>query len=823
MPEIRPAGHGHGIDCLLIFFSQLSGGQKQRIAIARAIVSNPRILLLDEATSALDSESEKLVQGALDNLMDGRTVLVVAHRLSTIRNADNILVFQRGEVIEEGTHEKLVKINDGYYKELVAKQMVGGAANDQVVEGKKGDKSAAKEKKEAVVEHKLDASEITAEQKELAKKGKYVSRSFALNRPEMPYTIVGTLGAMMNGAVFPVLATLLVEMLSAYFMCIRTGDVYGTVESYYRYESECKSDCWTDGVTFYAHASAPAGTTCSEQIFGDTLCHSMNGGAFFKRTYRVPDVCWGYMSKVVQDYSLGFVGLAAGAFIANFLQLYCFGVMGEHLTMRLRQLSFSAILRQNIGFFDLQENNTGAIGVKLAKDATYVEGAVGTTLGLFIQNLTIIVISLVIAFIRGWMLTLLCFSTFPLMVAAQYFQMQFIAGAGGDSNKNYQNAGGVASESISGMRTVAAFSSEKKIEELFDEALHEDGAGVKKTAFGAGLGQGFSLFTMFFLYFCGFAGGAFMMRNHGYTFEDVMTVFFSITFMGMGAGQAAALAPDIGKAKPAMINIWSLIDTVPPIDASSDEGEKPAGVEGVIELRNVSFHYPSRPEVTIFENLNLTIPKGMTVALVGSSGSGKSTIVSLIERFYDPVKGQVLLDGRDLKSLNVKWLRKSLGLVSQEPVLFATTIAENIRYGKQMASADEVMQAAVKANALQFVSKLPGGFETMCGERGTQLSGGQKQRIAIARAIVSNPRILLLDEATSALDSQSEKIVQEALDNLMDGRTVVVVAHRLSTIRNADNIVCFKKGQVVESGTHDELIAKGDFYSNLVSSQMNAH
>jgi len=804
--------------------AQLSGGQKQRIAIARAIISDPKVLLLDEATSALDSESEKLVQEALDNLMEGRTVLVVAHRLSTIRNADNIVVFQAGVVVEQGKHAELVKIPSGYYAELVAKQMMGGESGEDTAAAVKRQASDKKENTASIrKEHEanLHQHKITKEEKEAASKGKYLSRSFALNKPEYPWVVVGVVGAIMNGAVFPVLATLLVEMLSAYFLCIR--DDNGDVFSVYRYQNECDADCWSfdGGNQFYVASWAPAGTVCGPDNFGDSVCRALPQGGYI-RNYRDNDVCWDVMKTTVRNYSIGFVGLAAGAFLANFLQLYSFGLMGENLTKRLRQLSFAAILRQNIGFFDLSENSTGALSVKLAKDASYVEGAVGTTLGLFIQNLSIMVISLVIAFSRGWMLTLICFATFPLMVAANYFQMQFIAGAGGDSNKNYQNAGGVASESIAGMRTVAAFSAETKIEQLFHDALFVDGKGVKKTALGAGVGQGFSLFAMFFLYFCGFAGGAFMMRNYDYTFEDVMTVFFSVTFMGMGAGQAAALAPDIGKAKPAMINIFGLIDKVPTIDTKDERGQKPLAVRGEIQLVDVHFHYPSRPDSKIFSGLNLTIEVGKTVALVGSSGSGKSTVISLVERFYDPTSGSVRLDGVDLKALNVKWLRKSLGLVSQEPVLFATTIMENIKYGKDTATPQEVEAAAHKANAMQFIAKLPQRFETMCGERGTQLSGGQKQRIAIARAIVSDPKILLLDEATSALDSTSEKLVQAALDNLMSGRTVIVVAHRLSTIRNADRIVCFKKGVVVESGSHDNLIAKDGFYKNLVSSQMHS-
>jgi ATP-binding cassette subfamily B (MDR/TAP) protein 1 len=222
----------------------------------------------------------------------------------------------------------------------------------------------------------------------------------------------------------------------------------------------------------------------------------------------------------------------------------------------------------------------------------------------------------------------------------------------------------------------------------------------------------------------------------------------------------------------------------------------------------------------VFQGFNLSVPTGRTVALVGESGSGKSTVVSLIERFYDPLGGQVLLDGRDIRDLNLHWLRSTVGLVSQEPVLFNMSVADNIRYGRPDASQEAVEEAARAANAHSFVQALPEGYATQLGEGQIQLSGGQKQRIAIARAIVKDPKVLLLDEATSALDAESERVVQEALDRLMVGRTTVVVAHRLSTIRDADSIAVVYKGHIVEQGSHQDLMAKGGSYARLVAHQM---
>ncbi len=285
----------------------------------------------------------------------------------------------------------------------------------------------------------------------------------------------------------------------------------------------------------------------------------------------------------------------------------------------------------------------------------------------------------------------------------------------------------------------------------------------------------------------------------------------------------------ITQARGAAAKLYETIDRVPTIDSASPDGLKPEKCIGEITLEHIDFNYPSRPNVPIVKDLSITFPAGKTTALVGASGSGKSTVVSLVERFYDPLAGSVRLDGVDLRDLNVRWLRSQIGLVSQEPTLFATTIKGNVAHGligtiHENASDEEkfklIKEACVKANADSFITKLPLGYETMVGERGFLLSGGQKQRIAIARAIVSDPRILLLDEATSALDTQSEGVVQNALDKAAAGRTTITIAHRLSTIKDADCIYVMGNGLVLESGTHEELLRdENGAYARLVQAQ----
>jgi ABC-type methionine transport system ATPase subunit len=275
----------------------------------------------------------------------------------------------------------------------------------------------------------------------------------------------------------------------------------------------------------------------------------------------------------------------------------------------------------------------------------------------------------------------------------------------------------------------------------------------------------------------------------------------------------------LSKGRGAAFRIVETLKRVPNVDWQAQEGVQLDKVHGDIVFSSVRFSYPSRPDAVVLSGLDLSLNAGKTAALVGASGSGKSTVIQLLQRFYLPSSGSITLDGVELATLNVSWLRQQLGLVSQEPVLFATSIIENIRYGKEGTTDDEIVNAAKAANAYNFISALPKTFDTLVGERGTQLSGGQKQRIAIARAIVRDPKVLLLDEATSALDSESEKIVQDALDTIMKGRTTIVIAHRLSTVRDADTIYVFNTGNIVEQGTYTDLMSRDGHFAALVAQQ----
>ncbi|CAA3003311.1 ABC transporter B family member 15-like [Olea europaea subsp. europaea] len=497
--------------------------------------------------------------------------------------------------------------------------------------------------------------------------------------------------------------------------------------------------------------------------------------------------------------------IACGQWLACFLEGYCWTRTAERQASRLRTRYLKAMMRQDVGYFDLHVTSTAEVITSVSSDSLVIQDVISEKVPVFVMNLAIFFGSYIVGFILLWRLAIVGFPFIVLLIIPGLMYGRALMSIARKTKDEYNKASTVVEQAVSSVRTVYSFVGESKTIAEYSSSLQ----GTVELGLKQGLAKGLAIGSngvVFVIWsFMAYYGSKLAMY-HGAQGGIIFAVGASIVFGGLALGAGLSNLKYFSEASVAGEQIMEVIKRVPKIDSDNLEGQILQKVSGKVEFKHVEFAYPSRPESTILKDFNLKIPAGKTVALVGGSGSGKSTVVALLQRFYDPLGGEILLDGVKIDNLQLKWLRSQMGLVSQEPALFATSIKENILFGKEDASMEEVIKAAKVSNAHNFISQFPQGYDTQVGERGLQMSGGQKQRIAIARAVIKAPKILLLDEATNALDSESERVVQEALDMAAVGRTTVIIAHHLSTIRNADLIAVVQNGQVMEMGSHDELI-----------------
>ncbi|XAR48125.1 Xenobiotic-transporting ATPase [Bertholletia excelsa] len=731
------------------FGFQLSGGQKQRIAIARALLRDPRILLLDEATSALDAQSERSVQQALDQASQGRTTIIIAHRLTTIRKADKIIVLQEGRVVESGTHDKLIQKKHGeegaYLKMLQLQQTTQDdeSTNDYYSSGRRTNGQVRIDRSPRTpinsrttwqnsplshfspaysisVPHSFQTDSFADSDYDNPDNSFYPKPSYwrllQMNAPEWKVALLGLIGAVGFGASYPIFAYCLGSIVSVYFL-----------NDDHKIKAETKFYC------------------------------------------------------------IIFLSLAGLSFITNLLQHYNFAIMGERLTKRTRERMLETMLTFEVGWFDRDENTSAAVCARLATEASLVRSLVGDRLSLLVQVSVSASFAFVLGLIITWRVAILIIAMQPFLIGCFYSRSVLLKSMSKKAQKAQNEGSQLASEAVVNHKTITAFSSQERVLDLFRATMD----GPRKENITQSWVSGFALFFSQFLTTISIAltywyGGRLISKGL-VTSKHLFQAFFLLMSTGKNIADAGSMTSDLSKGGDAIRSVFAIINRKTEI-----EPDDPKGIEA-----------------------------GKTVALVGQSGSGKSTIIGLIERFYDPIKGSILIDGCNIKDYNLRSLRSQIALVSQEPTLFAGTIRENILYGKENATESEIRKAAILANAHEFISSMKDDYNTYCGERGAQLSGGQRQRIALARAILKNPTILLLDEATSALDSVSENLVQEALEKMMVGRTCVVVAHRLSTIQKANTIAVIKRGRVVERGSHSDLLALGSrgAYFSLVKLQ----
>lgn len=817
---------------------QLSGGQKQRISIARALVRQPKILLLDEATSALDLESESVVQKALDHARIGRTTFIVAHRLSTIRNADKIIVFDKGTIVETGTHEELMHSRGLYYQIGIQQRqgidLLPARRNSQIscglmppclgVPGATGPGGC---------DH---LSQYNRESRSLSiysTTGKYTAGGF------------GAAGHGGNGE----------GVDNGGSFADEPPNKFTTDDDLYNRNEEAASDASDQNRMPFIDDATQASLLDAEASSKTLIVKGVktyNLSAMSVLKFIKPDptcsligvfssllmgLCIPISAMIIGNiatqfstdnpneireglfsHGLLYIGLAIFAFMVSFIQVVSFGVAGEKIGINLRLKGFEAILRHDISWFDHKRNNPGSICARLASDVGNVQSITGNRTAVIFQSISILVATFIFAVYFNIKFSSVCAMFVAILLMSTVMQSRY-AGKLAVTNRGFDSQlGKIVLESSANIKTLVSLHQEGYFMDKCESLLNRD-----RRSRSLDNHLRLSLESLKYALTAISKGSSFYFAAHMLLRDeisiDVIFKLIEIILYGLTeASKSLIFISDLEKARRGTQNLYKLVHSQS-CSYQEDDGELEIctkSCEGNIKFNGVRFHYPSRPDACVLKSLSVDIPAGKSLALVGRSGCGKSTIVQLLEKFYSHSEGQILIDGSDIQRLPTEWVRSKISLVSQEPSLLSYTIGDNIRYGdnSRHVDMDEVVRAARVANIHDFIMSLPDQYDTQLSESNSlQLSGGQKQRIAIARALVREAPILVLDEATSALDAKSENVVQEALERAQVGKTSIIIAHRLSTVKNADCIVVLKDGVVVEQGAHKELLdRRGEYY-----------
>ncbi|KAI0160269.1 P-loop containing nucleoside triphosphate hydrolase protein [Xylariaceae sp. FL1272] len=735
--------------------TKLSGGQRQRLCIARAIIKKPKILILDEATSAIDVRGERIVQAALDKVSQGRTTVTIAHRLSTIKKADTIVVLKKGKVVEKGNHESLLDNAQGVYYGLVHAQQLSLGEPTTADDSNSGD---------------IEEEDISD----------YLSREKSAALSDMADQPRGE--EWKNRGLFGSFGKLLYEQRSRF--------------PFY-------------GIIIIAAAGAGATSPLQAYLFAKIIL-------VFNYINDLPK-----FTSEANFWSLVWVYLAIGAGFAYFVLGIVATNLAYHVSATYRQQYFEGILYQETTFFDAEDNSAGTLTSRVGSDPKQLEELLGMNMALVYTSFFTLIGALAIAYAFGWKLALVATTvTAPLGLFAGYYRFKYELEFVKLNNAVFAESSQFAAESIGAFRTVASLTLEDAITDRYATLLSTHVGEAFRKAIWRTLIFAFSDSVSLGVQALIFWYGGTLLASHEYGILNFFTCYIAVIQGAEGAGQGFSFGPNAAQATAAANRILSIRESRHQ-DLSSKTATIPDTKGGIkIELKDVHFRYPTR-NLSVFKGINITIEKGQFAALVGASGCGKTSIISLLERFYNVHRGQILANGTDISDVNVYDYRKQLSLVAQEPTLFQGTLRENILLGVNAdAISEEQLHAICRdASIHDFIMSLPDGYNTEIGSRGVSLSGGQKQRIAIARALIRKPNVLLLDEATSSLDSESEKLVQAAFERAATGRTMVVVAHRLATVQNADVIFVLGEGKVLEKGSHFELLKKRGVYWNMCQSQ----
>ncbi|KAG8699619.1 hypothetical protein FRC08_005185, partial [Ceratobasidium sp. 394] len=689
----------------------LSGGQRQRIAVARALVRSPRILLLDEGTSALDSETEQHLMAAIheEQGRNGMTTILIAHRLSSIQNADQIIVMSNGKVAEQGTFEELMT-TEGIFSALVHHQMSAtqSSAADQT-------QSPDSPTTKLSIPHVTSMGDITT-----ILPDNYVAKAVSATEESME------LGLLFQGDKPLALARRFVKLLSRFKYWMLSG---------------CLS-------AVCVGASFP--------LVGWLI-------GFVVESLSIQDDDHRVLSEG-RRWAMWFLILAIISTLMSCAAGFFFSSGGDRVGRRLQLVSLRSILRQEIGFFDQEENAAGALTAAIASCASNVSVAIGLIWPQVIVAGADFLGGIILGLILSWKLALPCLAPIPFLLAAAYYNIIYLEKYETDVQKPLEEASAFASEHVDAIKTVAALGRQDKVMEQFDISASNTVARPRHLLIGAigfGVGVGFTLVLTAIVMWWGVE----LYVTQRINLPHLFSTFEAVLLAGFSASRLFTFVPDLARMMQGFRRICLWEDRQPEVAklTSVKPPDRSKHIEGTITFSSCTLKYASRSRPAI-DNMGLVIPAGKSIAFCGPSGGGKSSIISLISRFYDPTTGTILLDGQDIRSIPLDEYRSHIALVSQDVILFEGTFWENITLGRDHISQEALERACRSASILDFIQSLPQGFDTPVGFKGSQMSGGQRQRICIARALLRDPKILLLDEATSALDAESERSVQQALE-----------------------------------------------------------
>lgn len=550
------------------------------------------------------------------------------------------------------------------------------------------------------------------------------------------------------------------------------------------------------------------------------LCLSLTTNILFPKLIgEIVAVIEGGSKYTINQVVLVLIGILILQSLFSFGRIYFFSIVSEKGMADIRQTLYSKIVSLPVSFFE--QRRVGELMSRITADVQSLQDVLAFTLAELFRSVMTVVVGIIIICFISWKLTIFMLATFPVAIVVAMVFGRYIRKLSKQAQDELATANVIVEETLQSINVVKAFTNEALEASRYGNAL----AKVVSAALKAGRFRGGFVSFIIFALFGGIVGvvwyGATLVQGGEMPFSELMTFIFYTMFIGGSIGGLGDMYAQIQKTLGASERLLEILDEKSEVEIKPLAAVVP--IEGHISFQNVGFSYPTRPDMAVLKDISLDVSAGRKIALVGYSGAGKSTIVQLLMRYYHPQTGRILVDGQDIQLSDITAYRQNIAVVPQEVMLFGGSIRENIAYGKPTATAQEIDEAARKANALEFINSFPEKMETLVGERGVKLSGGQRQRIAIARAILKDPKILILDEATSSLDAKSEKLVQEALDGLMQNRTTLIIAHRLATVRNVDCIYVIKDGTILEAGTHEELVMnENGLYAGLIKLQFDA-